>query len=127
MSNSGLDPKLEKAIRQAAADGMNKAAQVLINDIKSLVPVLTGRLMASWEISSYATPDDPTVQFSSNVPYEDKYYPNNDNLGRRPRGYPGLFGEGRQIYREQMIQQTVDAEIQKVLDRFDLFEELGWG
>lgn len=103
---------LEEEILAAAADGLNKAAAIALEDIRQNAPYRSGRLSKSYSIVRYATPENLDVVIDSNVPYRFGFYPLVPRFGvrNRPNVNPALFVS------ENPIETVTTLEIEKSID-----------
>lgn len=105
---------LQKDIDRAAAEGVNRTTDILLDDIRINAPRRTGKLSASYQQVEIATPDNLTARIESNVSYGAKFYPVNPlNFGRRgePARKPALFlgSNPEQVQQEILARETEAA------------------
>lgn len=73
--NGPMVKQLRSAIRQGAAQGINRGLQVMLADILLNVPRRSGRLASSYQITQYATPETLSGEIRSSVGYSANHYP----------------------------------------------------
>jgi len=127
MNLKDLAKQLQQAVKQGAANGLNHAAKVVLEDIQDHVQVRTGKLRDSYGITERATPDRLTTQVSSPLAkpgqYGETQYPNSveripDNRNRAVQAGNPLFGtDGNTEAVEQLVEESVKQGIQEALNR----------
>mgnify|MGYP001796182165 FL=1 len=111
--------EFQTQFKQALTAGDNDVMQVLMDDIDTQVPILTGRLKNSYRVSP-ATPDKLQASIDGGTDYGGDFYPFMAEFGRRNSALPPvqrLFAApGAKERREIMCQKKVEARIQALLD-----------
>ena len=111
--------EFQTQFKQALAQGANDAIQVLMDDIDTQVPILTGRLKNSYRISP-ATPERLQASIDGGTDYGGDFYPFMAEFGRRNSALPPvqrLFAApGAKERREAMCRSKVESRIQALLN-----------
>ena len=113
---------IDKILRQAVAKGLNKAAELALQDIKGHVQIRTGALQQSWTIAQKATPDRWQARLDSPIKYKTVHYPY-----RIPRNVPPernrsllpppkLFKDGKGIDFEKQAKELIEREINEAFN-----------
>ena len=104
----------------ALAQGANDGAELLLQDIRTQVPVLTGKLRNSYRIER-ATPSKLTSVIDGGTSYGAEYYPFIAQFGRRQAALPPtqrLFAApGSRVRRDLSVRAAVERRIQDTIQK----------
>lgn len=70
-----FEAELNQIVNRAVANGLNRAGEIALMDIKRHVQVRTGRLRDSYTITQRATPGRLDVRIDSPLSYKSRHYP----------------------------------------------------